>query len=309
VRRLNAINSKLLRLDARVESVMDEVLSCPPDDMMPAFLEALNMVGGTVDMMVENVQTYIRQINGTGDETGLRLVYSDPNELTEIHCYGLHPWSDEGERHGGIDLKPIYVDLDPGETRYAEVVAPASGDVTRIFEGTTGAGAESRIVILEMNPFWYAILVFEPQSLDPTVIQEQENRLDVQVGDHVNRGDRIGDLVIRNVMENRYPHIHFSLLYKDPAVPMETLFADPDSIHRSDGNDLVPTTGPGSPWDPVELVDIESAAFFCPYVYSTPEAQQVMDNVPKYNVNGVLCDCVCAYNSLDGDCGDCNPLP
>ncbi len=51
-----------------IANTIDAFLSTPPDDVMPAFLEALNLVGGTAYMMMENVQTYIGRINGAGGE-------------------------------------------------------------------------------------------------------------------------------------------------------------------------------------------------------------------------------------------------
>ena len=291
-----------------LDTLPDDSMPTFPDDEMLAFYEALTAVAGTAQMMAVNVKTYIGRITATGTETGLALLYSDPNVLTEIHCYGLHPWSLAGERHGGIDLKPPYADLvGTLDWRKVEVVAPASGVVDWIVEGESGASALSWVVILKMNNFWYAILVFEPQSLNNDIIAEQISSLEVQEGDQVYKGERIGDLVVGRVMEDRYPHIHFGLLYKNPDDSIKDLIVNADSILRSDGTAFPPITGVESPWDPIDL-EIPST-FYCPYVYSMPEAQQAMDGVPKYNVNGELCNCVCAYNSLDGDCGVCLTLP
>ena len=276
----------------------------PPAGVPDDFIIAFGYVAGSALDVVKNAQSYIRQISAGGVETGLSLIYGDPDVLTELHCYGLHPWSDAGERHGGIDLKPPYRDLvGTSVMRKEEVSAPASGIVDWIVKGTTGAGAESWVVVLKINTYWYAVLVFEPQSLDSEILLEQDRSIDVQEGQQVNRGERIGDLVVGKVIENRYPHIHFSFLYKNPEESMEDLFDDPDSILRSDGTDLAPTTGAGSPWAPQDLGI--SSTFFCPYIYSTSEAQQAMDSVDRYNVNGEPCSCVCAYNSENGDCGDC----
>jgi hypothetical protein len=300
----------LLNVKTGAESIADTVdayLSCPPDDITPSrFCEALGAVGDSAQFMADQAQTFIGQIDAAaGEEIGLSLIYGDPTVLTEIHCFGLHPWSDTGEIHGGIDLKPPYMDLfGTSDVRKVEVVAPAAGVVDWIVTGTTGAGAESWVVIIKMNAYWYAVLVFEPQSLDSEILLEQEESIDVIEGQQVTRGQRIGDLVVGNVMVDRYPHIHFSFLYKNPDESIQDLFNDPDAIVRSDGTDLAPIAGAGSPWDPQDLGI--SSTFFCPYVYSTLEAQQAMDGVDRYNVNGELCSCVCAYNSEDGDCGDCS---
>lgn len=241
---------------------------------------------------------------GTGVEPGLALPYASTNVLIELHCYGLHPWSPAGERHGGIDLKPPYLDLaGTPDMRKVEVVAPAAGVIDWIVKGESGADAETWVVIIEMNSYWYAVLVIEPQSDDDAILAEQEASIDVQEGQRVSKGERIGDLVVGKVLENSYPHVHFSFLYKSPEDSIEALFHDPDLIVRSDGTALPPTIGPGSPWDPRNLG--AASTFFCPYVYSVPEARQAMDSVPRYSVRGNLCGCVCAYDSQDGDCGVC----
>jgi len=242
---------------------------------------------------------------GTGIEPGLVLPYAPASVLTELHCYGLHPWSEAGERHAGIDLKPPYLDLaGTSDMRKVEVVAPAAGAIDWIVKGESGAGAETWVLIIEMNSFWYAVLVIEPQSDDDAILAEQEASIDVQEGQRVRKGQRIGDLVVGKVLESRYPHVHFSLLYKNPEDSIEALFRDSDPIVRSDGTVLPPATGPGSPWEPRSLGG--PSTFFCPYVYSVPEAQQAMDSVPRLSVSGDLCSCVCAYNSQNGDCGDCS---
>jgi len=61
VRRLNAINSKLLRLDGRVESVMDVVLGCPPDDQCPVtdVLPALETVESAAQTIFNTIDAYL----------------------------------------------------------------------------------------------------------------------------------------------------------------------------------------------------------------------------------------------------------
>lgn len=237
-------------------------------------------------------------------DPGLALPYAPAGVLTEVHCYGLHPWSEAGERHAGIDLKPPYLDLvGTPDVRKVEVVAPAAGVIDWIVRGESGADAEAWVVVIEINSYWYAVLVIEPQSDDAAIVAEQDASIDVQEAQRVRKGERIGDLVVGKVLESRYPHVHLSLLYKNPEDSIESLFRDPDPIVRSDGTALPPTIGPGSPWDPRNL-GIPST-FFCPYVYSIPEAQQSMDGVPRLSVDGDLCSCVCAYDSQNGDCGVC----
>lgn len=237
-------------------------------------------------------------------QSGLRLVFADLTVLAEIRCYGLFPWSAEGEIHGGIDLSPTYADLiGTSDTRRVEVIAPASGTIEEFVEHTSGAGATMWSYALAMNDYWYLILAFEPQTLDADVLAEQENSFIAQKGQAVVSGDLLGYLVLGSIMADRYPHIHFGMLYKNPQDTLADIVANIETITRNEGESLPPTTGAGSPWEPQDLGI--ASQFFCPYVYSNTEAKAAMDGVPRYSATSGTCSCVCAYNSQDGDCGDC----
>ena len=123
---------------------------------------------------------------------------------------------------------------------------------------------------------------------------------------HAKRGELIGELIVANVAPDSYPHVHFSFLYKHPDDTLDYLFENFLGIRRSDGTDLAPATGPGSPWKPRDLE--RETTLYCPYEYSTPEARAAYDSLPRLAANGDRCRCICAYGSTGGDCGTCGSI-
>lgn len=241
------------------------------------------------------------------DGPGLRFPYHDPFDVFELRCFGLHPWSPEGERHGGVDIIPHHHNVTGNRMEKYHIVAPADAVVDRIVKGTTGADARSLTVVLQYNPYWYGLLTFEPQSLDEGVFMEQADSIRVRTGWRVRRGDLIGDLVVCKFMPGIWPHLHYGLLYKQPEHTLDYICANYLDIVRSNGSHLPPTTGPGSPLEAKNL-GIPSTVF-CPYEYSSPRARACFDSYPKRSARGEYCPCVCAYNSHDWGCGDPTCLP
>jgi hypothetical protein len=246
------------------------------------------------------------------DDPGLRFPYRDPFDVFEVRCFGLHPWSPSGERHGGIDIIPHHQNVTGNRMEKYTIVAPEDAVVDRIVKGTTGADARSLTVVLQYNPYWYGLLTFEPQSLDEDVFVEQVESIRVRAGERVRRGDLIGHLVVWKFIPGIWPHLHYGLLYKQPEHTLDYIGANYLEIARSDGSRLPPTTGPGSPWE-AENLEIPSTVF-CPYEYSSPRARACFDSYPKRSARGDYCGGVCAYNSSDYDCGDtsclyCVPAP
>ena len=241
------------------------------------------------------------------DTPGLRFPYRDPYDVFEVRCFGLHPWSEEGERHGGIDIIPHHQNVRGNRMQKYHIVAPEDAVVDRIVKGTTGADAPSLTVVLQYNPYWYGLLTFEPQSLEADVFAEQVASIRVRTGERVLRGDLIGDLVVCKFIPGIWPHLHYGLLYMQPEHTLDYIYAHYLDIERSDGSHLPPLTGPGSPWEAKNL-GIPSTVF-CPYEYSSPRARACFDSYPKRSARGDYCPCVCAYNSFGGGCGDPTCLP
>ena len=240
-------------------------------------------------------------------QEGLLFPFQNSQEVVRSYCFGLQPWDTQGlnEIHGGIDLVAPYDPPPVGIERHP-ILAPADSVVEWIVEGSSGHELTTIPVVLKMNPYWYVVCNFEPQTTSTAVLDEQRASITVREGDVLARGDLLGDLVVGEVNPEAYPHVHFSLFYLHPDDTLENFAENNLSVPRSDGTDLPPLSGPGSPWQPADL-GIPST-LFCPYVYSTLEAQAAYDALPKKAANGDSCACVCAYGSVDGDCGVC-PTP
>ncbi len=240
----------------------------------------------------------------SGAAEGLDFPVQNVADLNKYYCFGLQPWDTAGnnEIHGGIDLVSPE-NADPGIIVRVPIVAPAAARVERIVESVSGAEVATLVVVLKMNDYWYIVCNFEPQTTDADIFQEQRNSIFVTEGQDVARGQVIGELVINSVKPGSYPHLHFGFFYKNPADTLDDIYANYLSLRRSDGTDLAPLTGPGSPWQPADL-GIETT-FYCPYEYSTAAAKAAYDSLPRMAANGSECNCICAYDSTNGDCGTC----
>ncbi|MEW6516253.1 MAG: M23 family metallopeptidase [candidate division FCPU426 bacterium] len=234
-------------------------------------------------------------------DPGMTFPYQNPVQVDRFYCFGLFPWDTAGvETHGGTDIVPRYL---PAFRRVQKVplVAVANGRVARIVQSTTGAGCPSITVILQLNQFWFAIYTIEPQTLIPAEFERQVKAVRVKEGSRLRRGQKLADLLVATVKPGSYPHLHFGFIYKNPADSWEYIQTHYLEIARSDGTNLPPTSGPGSPWQPTDLG--LPTTLYCPYVYFNSAARLVVDSRPKIAANGDECSSLCAYGSTGGNCG------
>lgn len=161
---------------------------------------------------------------GGSSESGLSFIFQDSSELSELRCYHLSEWSDEGEIHSGIDISPKYSDL-IGTTsiRKTPIVSPCDGTIEKFIEHTSGAGAKMYSFVIKMNEYWRVLMSFEPQTNDATVLAEQEDSFLVTEGETVKKGQIIADLVYGKLLTDHYPHIHFSILYIKPGDTIDSI--------------------------------------------------------------------------------------
>ena len=236
--------------------------------------------------------------------TGLEFPILDAGSMEKFYCFGLQPWDTQGnhEIHGGIDIVARYSPIPPMMVK-VPIIAPADARVERIIESVSGAEATTLVVVLKMNQYWYIICDFEPQAMNPEVFEEQRRSIVVREGQKVKRRALIGELVVAEVKPDSYPHLHFGFFYMHPADTLETIYENYLNIRRSDGTDLAPISGRGSPWKPRDLA--QETTFYCPYEYSTPQAKANYDSKAHMAANGDTCTCICAYGSVEGDCGVC----
>lgn len=244
--------------------------------------------------------------SGGQTQTGLDYIFQDKTEIETVYCYRINPWSAQGEIHSGLDIAPKFSSLLGTQTiKPVAVIAPAGGEIELLLEHESGAGAKMFSVVIKMNTYWRLIMSFEPQSADAEVVDLQRNAFLVAQGDTVQRGQKIADLIVGRILEDRYPHIHFSILYLNPPDTLETIAQTIDTLTRNNGVPAPPArVGVGSPFNPVNL-GVETQ-FFCPYLYFSNEAQAILNSVPARSTTGE-CSCLCAYNSENGDCGVCAP--
>jgi hypothetical protein len=260
----------------------------------------------------------LSELENPTNATNLIFPYQDASLLgDESYCYGLTNWNPPAntETHSGIDLAARYHDLGPDETRTVAIRAPAAGTGYYVYEMKNGLGAASIIVLLQMNDYWYISFTFEPQSADAATNDLQRTSFAVDLSGQncatgcyfpvaFSKGEWIGDLIVRNVMPGAYPHIHYSFLYKSPSQTLAEAFADNIAIPRNQGTGMPPKDGPGSPVVPVELSGTPTT-FYCPYEYSSHAARVIMASMTKLSTSSAPCTCICAYNSVGGDCGIC----
>lgn len=233
------------------------------------------------------------------DGPGFTFPYRYPNQVNRFYCFGLQPWdAANNEIHGGTDIIPNYLP----KVRFQQkvpLVAVADGRIDRIGQGETGDGCSSIVVLLGLNRFWYAIYVIEPQTLVDAEFERQLNAVMVTEGQRVKRGQTIANLLVGTVKPGSYPHLHFGFIYKNPADTWESM--DFLNVARSDGTNLPPVSGPGSPWQPTDLG--LPTTMYCPYVYANADARAVFDALPKLDTSGNTCTNLCAYGSINGKCG------
>ena len=230
--------------------------------------------------------------------------FQQATAASDLYCFGLDPWAASGEIHGGIDVVAAHSG-DQSRKLTAAVVAPAPGQVEWVVPGTTGDGHASILVLLRVNDFWFVVLTIEPQSASQATNDAQAAAVYVVPGQKVSAGEVIADLVVWHVAAESYPHVHFGLLYKDPAESLDHVRDHILEVAVSGGMNLPPRQGPGSPLDPRDLGI--PTTFFCPYAFSSAEARKSYDALTAHAANGDLCVCPCAYRSTAGNCGECSP--
>ncbi len=248
------------------------------------------------------------EVMALADEPGLGFPYARPALIGGLASFGITPWGEEDEEHFGIDIIPYYDGL-PGPTgrtpRKMTVIAPTAGTIRAIlaFDSTEIENTDIA-VILEINEFWSVILMFEPKSSPGRLVRQQVRSITVKAGQKVMKGDKIGSLIVGEGFGG-YPHVHMALLYKNPTVSYFDVLRDIVPVPNLNAETMgIPVSGPGSPWDPVELSlpDSHQAAFFCVYQFSSPRSRRIFEHIldiTEYPCGPRLgkCDCICIFDN------------
>lgn len=268
------------------------------------------------------------QTGAFADQHGLGFPFEPSEVINELMSFGIPEWSQDNpdEDHCGIDLIPKY---DPFPFNFnrlhkVKVVAPTEGTIRAIWAFDSGDdGVEKNkdiCVILEMNEHWSIILMFEPKTRDSLrgAVEEQVRSITVKAGQYVKKGDEIGYLIVGGT-ERYYPHVHYALMYKESDKPYSyfEVLSDIDAVPNLDPREIgLPRRGFGSPWNPkkLDLPKGSTAAFFCPYEFSTPLVKNIFHRIlenSEFPCGPCLgkCSCVCIYDRCcDGKCwpDDCD---
>jgi hypothetical protein len=135
-----------------------------------------------------------------------------PGDIGKLAAFGIPNWSGTLP-HNGIDLI-----LNP-ELTASRIISPTAGRIASIKVSSNPFSNPMGQLILQVeiyvNSDWTVSLAFEPSTMDETLKTEQIDAIKVQVGDSVEPGSPIGDLLAGNL---GYPHLHYMVLYQGQTV-------------------------------------------------------------------------------------------
>ena len=142
----------------------------------------------------------------------LEFPFSNADDIVRIAAFGIPNWSGS-EPHNGIDLE---VDEALASAR---LVSPTAGEVTAIVMDENPyshpAGQLLATVAIRVNSEWEVQLVLEPSTVDPAVRTAQREAILVSVGQTVEVGDPVADLLVGTL---GYPHLHYMVQRNGEAV-------------------------------------------------------------------------------------------
>ena len=120
--------------------------------------------------------------------------------------------------HTGIDFGFTDWPGTPGQYILHNIISPWDGIITSINENIiTGSGNVGFSIDIRYNQNLSALLAFEPDSQDISIINKQRAEIAVSVGQIVKQGDLIGRLVVFLPSSAQVfgPHVHWSIVQVD----------------------------------------------------------------------------------------------
>ncbi len=124
--------------------------------------------------------------------------------------------------HDGLDFGFTDWPEISGQYVLRNIVAPVSGQVTEInghfITGTpTSSNNYAYTVVIRYNEGWSTFVCFEPDTQDQTLVDLQKQMLTVTLGQMVNQGEIIGQLVVSKPSSSVVfgPHVHWQLYRTD----------------------------------------------------------------------------------------------
>ncbi len=159
--------------------------------------------------------------------SALEFPFADPADIERLAAFGIPNWSG-AEPHNGIDLVI--------QTQSSRIISPVKGTIMSIEVAENPyshpVGQLLMHVLIFVNYDWTVGLTFEPSTVDPLVKAAQMAALRVRVGQVIDVGEYIGDLLAGNL---GYPHMHYSLwnAVGQPVCPYEYSSAIAQGIFNS----------------------------------------------------------------------------
>ena len=134
--------------------------------------------------------------------------FAVPGDIGKLAAFGIPNWSGTLP-HNGIDLI-----LNP-ELSASPIISPTAGRITSIkVSSNTFSNPVGQLILqveIYVNSDWTVALAFEPSTVDETRETAQINAITVEVGDSVEPGSPIGNLLAGDL---GYPHLHYMVLYQ-----------------------------------------------------------------------------------------------
>jgi len=142
---------------------------------------------------------------GIAPECILPVKPEDQQDVIRLQLYNPgHPQ----HPHGGLDF--IFGE----ESHGVEIVSPVSGVVTEINRATNPNGCDWITMVISHESGWNYMIVFEPDTPLDEYANLQESWIDVEVGDVLEAGDRLGRLVVvdpGSLNPEWFAHIHWTI--------------------------------------------------------------------------------------------------
>jgi len=135
----------------------------------------------------------------------LEFPFEYPQDIDYLAAFDIPDWSGPGRPHNGIDLRI---------SRQAPITSPVHGTVRTIDSSTTGSLSTPPDLVMVtvdvyVNREWSIKLVLEPSDVESIILDLQMDALEVEVGQEVFPGTRVGDLLMGG---EGYPHLHYMVM-------------------------------------------------------------------------------------------------
>lgn len=193
------------KLDSAVGSIQKGNYAAAAGQLR-AFLNQIDALQGLelTDEQVQNLRQAIQILGYPEFESmPLEFPFAVPSDIERLAAFGIPNWSGS-EPHNGIDL---IINQDS-----SSIISPVKGTIMSItvaenpFSDPVGELLIHVLIFVNYNRM--VGLTFEPSTTDPSIRAAQISAIIVQIGEVVDVGQHIGNLLAGDL---GYPHLHYSL--------------------------------------------------------------------------------------------------